>query len=57
MRYQKNIGFQEMLELMDKATDAQKDRLETIVQNDDWESYCELVARVLGYTLTCNTNI
>jgi len=49
--YQGNIGFVEMMQIMDKANAQQMTRLDAIVAKNDWTAYKKLVAEVTGTTL------
>ena len=49
--YQGNIGFQEMVEVYRKATNAQIKLIEKAVKAADWNTYKELVEKILGVKL------
>jgi len=49
--YQGNIGFVEMMQIMDKANASQMKRLDAIVAKNDWTAYKKLVKEVTGTKL------
>lgn len=49
--YKGNIGFMEMAQLYQKASDSEIKELEMIIKKEDWEAYKKLVKRVLGTNL------
>ena len=49
--YKGNIGFVEMMMVMDKATADQAKRLDVIVSKNDWTAYKSLVKEVTGTQL------
>lgn len=49
--YKGNIGFVEMMAIMDKANADQMKRLDSIVNKNDWKAYKTLVKEVTGTQL------
>ena len=49
--YKGNIGFVEMMAIMDKANADQMKRLDAIVNKNDWKAYKKLVTEVTGTKL------
>ena len=49
--YAKNVGIHEMFRFMQVATPEQEEEMETIILNADWDSYKELINKVLGTEL------
>jgi HPt (histidine-containing phosphotransfer) domain-containing protein len=49
--YAGNLGFQEMVELYQKATKEEIERVEKAIKNNDWKEFVKLVKKILGITL------
>ena len=49
--YMGNIGFQEMVELYQKATPKQLKRLEKAIKDNNWNEYKKMVDDILGVKL------
>jgi hypothetical protein len=51
MTYNGNLGFQEMVQFTQKATDDQQAKMDQVVKDENWVEYKELIATVLGTEL------
>lgn len=49
--YENNLGFSEMVEFYQKADKSEISKMERIIQNDDWESFKDLIWQVNGTKL------
>jgi HPt (histidine-containing phosphotransfer) domain-containing protein len=49
--YAGNLGFQEMVELYQKATKEEIEKVEKAIKNNDWKEFVKLVKKILGITL------
>jgi len=46
-----NLGFQEMVELYQKATADEIKKLEDVIKENNWKEFVKLVKKILGITL------
>lgn len=51
LSYKGNVGFQEMVAFYRKATDDEIEKMEIIVQNNNWNGFRKLIKRVTGVNL------
>lgn len=51
MTYSNNIGFQEMIQFTQKATESQQKRMDQVVRDENWAEYKKLIATVLHIEL------
>jgi len=49
--YMGNIGFTEMVEYYQKASNAQIKEIEKVIKKDDWDGFKNLIFKVLGKKL------
>ena len=57
MTYQKNIGFQEMVQFTMIASQEEQAEMDVIVEKEDWKAYKEIISRVVKTDLkTLNEN-
>jgi enolase len=49
--YAGNLGFQEMVELYQKATKDEIDKIEKAIKDNDWKEFVKLVKKILGISL------
>jgi len=49
--YMGNIGFAEMVEYYQKASNAQIKEIEKVIKKDDWDGFKNLIFKVLGKKL------
>jgi enolase len=46
-----NLGFQEMVELYQKATADEIKKIEDVIKENNWKEFVKLVKKILGITL------
>lgn len=49
--YQGNIGFVEMIQFSNKATDTEQAAMDLAVSTEDWAVYQAIISKVLGVNL------
>ena len=52
MTYEKNLGFQEMMQFTQIATPEEQQQMDTVVASEDWKAYKLLINSVLKVNLT-----